>query len=114
MISGVNMPRARSGTSCWAEMRRRPVVTWYSGVRSCPSTDHGLAAVDRQDGAQCLSALALPGELQSTGAHLGFQPVERFVTLKITIEGLRTSYGSEEQTGKRDSVPAHVCHRHRV
>src|ERR1035441_4304312 len=40
MISGVNMPRARSGTSCWAEMRRRPVVTWYSGVRLCPSTDH--------------------------------------------------------------------------
>src|ERR1022692_1040086 len=71
---------------------------------------HGLAAADPQDCAQCLAALALPGQFQSTRAHLGFQPVGGFVLLKITVESLRAGNGREEQTRESDSEPAHVGH----
>ena len=58
---------------------------------------HGLAGVDPQRGAQRLAALALPGQFQRTRAHFGFQSVERFITLKLAVEGLRAGQGREQQ-----------------
>ena len=114
------MPSCRRGASCWAEMRRRPVVTWYSGFRSCASTYHlpffstsqlphdGLVAVQPQDGAQRLGALPLPGQRERSRAHLGFQSIERFIVLKVAIESLPCDRRRQQQAGENDSVPSHL------